>query len=345
MLDFINLEHHLIAFLVGFTLDLIIGDPYWLPHPVRVIGKIISFYEKLLIGTKENPKKLSAKQKRTRGIIMVLLVLATVEFFVVLILYFSEIVSREFHPAIGIAVEAIMTFQLIATKCLAAESTKVYKELKKGNLIGARKAVSMIVGRDTENLSATEVTKAAVETVAENTSDGIIAPLLFLALGGPAFGFFYKSINTMDSMIGYKNERYLDFGKFAAKTDDAVNFIPARLSACFMIFSCLFLGKAYSARNAKRIYLRDRLKHESPNSAHTEATCAGALGVQLAGPAVYEGKIERKDFLGDPDRKIEFEDIKKANRLSYATAFTCVIFCSTIILAILFLLYNYKGGN
>lgn len=345
MLDFLNLEHHLIAFLIGFILDLIIGDPYWLPHPVRAIGKTISFYEKKLMGTKENPKDLSAKQKRNRGILIVLLVLFTVELFVVLILYIAQIVSRDFHPAIGIIVEAIMSFQLIATKCLAVESTKVYKELKKGNLVGARKAVSMIVGRDTENLSETEVTKAAVETVAENTSDGIIAPLIFLALGGPTFGFFYKSINTMDSMIGYKNERYLDFGKFAAKTDDAVNFIPARLSAWFMIFSCLFLGRKYSASNAKRIFLRDRFKHESPNSAHTEATCAGALGVQLAGPALYEGKLEHKDFLGDSDRKIEFEDIKRANRLSYATAITCVVFCSAIILAIKFLIYNYKGGN
>lgn len=345
MLGFINLEHHLLAFLIGFLLDLIIGDPYWLPHPVRAIGKTISFYEKFLIGTRENPKELSGKEKRTRGIAMVFLVLFTVEFFVVLILWLAQIASQTIHPAVGIAVEAIMTFQLIATKCLAVESTKVYRELKKGNLTGARNAVSMIVGRDTENLSETEVTKAAVETVAENTSDGIIAPLLFLALGGPAFGFFYKSINTMDSMIGYKNERCLDFGRCAAKTDDAVNFIPARLSARFMIFSCLFLGRRFSAANAKRIYLRDRLKHESPNSAHTEATCAGALGIQLAGPAVYEGKIEHKDFLGDPNRAIEFEDIKRANRLSYATAFTCVAFCSAITIAVLFLLYKSQGGN
>lgn len=329
-------ECHLAAFLIGFVLDLLIGDPYWLPHPVRAIGNCISFYEKLLIGTRENPKNLSPAQKRRRGKLMVFLVVATTEFFVVLVLWISAVLSSKIHPAIGISVEAIMTFQLLATKCLKVESMKVYKELKKGDLAGARKAVSMIVGRDTENLSDIGVTKAAVETVAENTSDGIIAPMLFLALGGPVAGFFYKCINTMDSMIGYKNLRYIDFGRCAAKTDDALNFIPARLSAWLMIFFCLFAGKNYSASNAKRIFLRDRLKHESPNSAHTESACAGALRIQLAGPAVYEGKTEEKDFLGDPLRKIEYNDIKRANVLSYGTAFSCVILCSFVIFAFSF---------
>ena len=336
---------HLIAFLIGFILDLIIGDPYWLPHPVRFIGKTISFYEKLLIGKKDLPKPLTPKQKRLRGVIMVMLVTATTEFFVILILYFAEILSIAVHPAVSIAVEAIMTFQLLATKCLKVESMKVYRELKKGNLYGARKAVSMIVGRDTENLTDVEVTKAAVETVAENTSDGIIAPMLFLAIGGPVFGFFYKCINTMDSMIGYKNERYLDFGRFAAKTDDVLNFIPARLSAWLMIFSCFFLGKKYSASGARRIYCRDRYKHESPNSAHTESVCAGALGVQLAGPAVYEGKVEKKEFLGDKLREIEYEDIKRANALSYGTAITCIILCSILIALCSYGLYFIKAGN
>lgn len=338
------LENHLIAFLIGFILDLIIGDPYWLPHPVRAIGKCISFYEKKLNGSRKNPHELSGRQKRLRGIIMVVLVVTTTEFFVVLVLFISGILSEKIHPAIGIGTEAVMTFQLLATKCLKVESTKVYNELQKGNIVAARKAVSMIVGRDTEKLSDIEVTKAAVETVAENTSDGIVAPMLFLALGGPAFGFFYKCINTMDSMIGYKNERYIDFGRCAAKTDDVLNFIPARLSAWLMIFSCLFLGSKYSAGNAKRIYLRDRFRHESPNAAHTESVCAGALGIRLAGPAYYEGKIEQKEFLGNADREIEYKDICRANALSYGTAIICVILCGVVIGALSFLLHIIKGG-
>ncbi len=333
MTELTAFQCHLIAFLTGFVLDLLIGDPYWLPHPVRAIGRCISFYEKLLIGTRENPKELSPDQKRHRGRLMVLLVAATTEFFVVLILIVSAILSEKIHPLIGIAVESIMTFQLLATKCLKVESMKVYRELKKGDIAGARKAVSMIVGRDTENLSDIEVTKAAVETVAENTSDGIIAPMLFLAFGGPVAGFFYKCVNTMDSMIGYKNQRYIDFGRCAAKTDDVLNFIPARLSALLMIFFCLFAGRNFSASEAARIFRRDRLKHESPNSAHTESVCAGALRIQLAGPAMYEGKIEKKDFLGDPLRTVEYRDIKRANVLSYGTAFSCVILCSLIIIA------------
>ncbi len=338
------LENHLIAFLIGFILDLIIGDPYWLPHPVRAIGKCISFYEKKLTGNWENPKELSRRQKRIRGIIMVMLVVITTEFFVAFVLFIAKILSEKIHPAIGIGTEAIMTFQLLATKCLKVESTKVYDELQKGNIVAARKAVSMIVGRDTEKLSDIEVTKAAVETVAENTSDGIIAPMLFLAAGGPVFGFFYKCVNTMDSMIGYKNERYMDFGRFAAKTDDVLNFIPARLSAWLMIFSCIFLDRKYSAGNAKRIYLRDRFRHESPNAAHTESVCAGALGIQLAGPAYYEGKIEQKEFLGDAEREIEYSDICRANALSYGTAIICVILCSVVIGAVSFLLHIIKGG-
>lgn len=339
----VRLKFHIIAFLTGYVLDLIIGDPHWLPHPVRFIGKVILFYEKKLTGTKNAPKELTTKQKRFRGKVMVLLVVLTVEFFVAFILITAEIASEKINCLFGIAIEAIMTFQLIATKSLKVESMKVYKELKKGNFVSARKAVSMIVGRDTENLSEKEVTKAAVETVAENTSDGIIAPLILLALGGPLAGFFYKCINTMDSMIGYKNPRYIDFGRCAAKTDDFVNFIPARISAWLMIFSCCFLGKDFSTDNAKKIYLRDRLKHESPNSAHTESTCAGALGIQLAGPAVYEGKVEHKEFLGDQVREIELEDIKRANKLSYATSFICVLSCSAIMGLIYFAIKYYNG--
>ena len=223
------------------------------------------------------------------------------------------------------------------------EAVKIYKVLETGDIEASRKQLSYIVGRDTTQLDEGEIVRATVETVAENTSDGIIAPLILLALGGSLAGFFYKCINTMDSMIGYKNPRYIDFGRCAAKTDDFVNFIPARISAWLMIFSCCFLGKDFSTDNAKKIYLRDRLKHESPNSAHMESTCAGALGIQLAGPAVYEGKVEHKEFLGDQVREIELEDIKRANKLSYATSFICVLSCSAIMGLIYFAIKYYNG--
>lgn len=193
----------------------------------------------------------------------------------------------------------------------------------------------MIVGRDTQDLTTEGVTKAAVETVAENASDGVIAPLFYLAIGGPVLGWAYKAVNTMDSMVGYKNEKYIDFGRAAAKLDDAVNFLPSRISAYLMIFACRLCGKDYDAARAKRIYLRDRRKHASPNSAQTESACAGALGLRLAGDASYFGKIVKKPFIGDRIRPTEPEDIPRANRLMYATAMLCEGIC----LMILFLVY------
>ncbi len=314
------MHYHLIAFIAGFILDLILGDPYWLPHPVRFIGRRISFFEKRL-------RKPGAKHQKLAGVAEVLLVSGSTILLTAVFLYGWYTVD----PVIGCAVEAVMTYQILATRCLKVESMKVYRKLEKGTIEEARYAVSMIVGRDTENLRDDEVTKAAVETVAENTSDGSIAPMLFLALGGPVAGFFYKSVNTMDSMIGYKNDTYRDFGWCAAKTDDVLNYLPSRISALLMIVSCVFLGKSYSARNAARIWKRDRRKHESPNSAQTESTCAGALGIQLAGPAVYQGVVEDKPYLGDPIRPIEHKDIVRANRLLYATAFLCEALCALAI--------------
>ena len=237
-----------------------------------------------------------------------------------------------FSPFLGCFVEAVLTYFLLALKSLKTESMKVYEKLENGTLDEARRAVSMIVGRDTENLSDEEVSKAAVETVAENASDGVVAPMFFLALGGPVLGFFYKCVNTMDSMIGYKNERFIDFGRAAAKLDDFVNFLPSRFCALLMVFSCFFLGKDFDAKNAWKIFLRDRFKHESPNSAQTESACAGALRVQLAGPAFYEGRLEKKPFLGAPLRKIGHDDIKRANRLLYSAAILAeAVFCVLIL--------------
>ena len=218
----------------------------------------------------------------------------------------------------GFLIESFMCYQILATKSLKTESEKVYVALKEEGLSAGRKAVSMIVGRDTKDLTEEGVTKAAVETVAENTSDGIIAPMFYMMIGGALLGFAYKAVNTMDSMVGYKNEKYLYFGTAAAKLDDVVNFIPARLSAWFMIGAAFFTKMDY--KDAFRIYRRDRKNHKSPNAAQTEAVMAGALNVQLAGNAWYFGKLYEKPTIGDDLRPVETEDIRRSHKLLYGTA-------------------------
>ncbi|MDD5860314.1 MAG: adenosylcobinamide-phosphate synthase CbiB [Eubacteriales bacterium] len=271
------------------------------------------------------------QRKRRYGLYMVIEVILLTGLVSAAVLIFCYHV----HPILGCAMEAFMTYQMLAAKSLRTESMRVYTALREGTLEDARHAVSMIVGRDTAQLDREHVAMAAVETVAENTSDGEIAPMLCFALGGPVLGWMYKAVNTMDSMVGYKNEKYIDFGRAAAKLDDAVNFLPSRISAYLMIFACRLCGKDYDAARAKRIYLRDRRKHASPNSAQTESACAGALGLRLAGDASYFGKIVKKPFIGDRIRPTEPEDIPRANRLMYATAMLCEGIC----LMILFLVY------
>lgn len=312
------LTYHIIAFLLGFCLDLLAGDPYWLPHPVRLLGHMISALEHILYGEEKEPNKLLKRGSVLAA--MVIIVTAVVSFLLLVVSYWI-------HPYIGVTVEAVMTYQLLAIKCLKKESMKVHTCLQKEDLEGARKAVSMIVGRDTDSLDSEGVTKAAIETVAENTADGVIAPMLYTALFGPVSGFVYKAVNTMDSMIGYKNERYLYFGRAAAKTDDLLNYLPSRISAWLMLLSCIFMGNAYDFSNAAYIYRRDCRKHASPNSAQTESVCAGALGIRLAGDACYFGKIVKKPFIGDALRKVEYEDIRRANRILYVTAFLCAFLC------------------
>lgn len=317
------MKYHLIAFVAGFFLDLILGDPHWLYHPVRFIGFLISFIEKKFL----NKKTISSKQKRIRGTITVAIICITMIFIfggLITLFYF-------FNPIAGCVLESWMTYQLLATKSLYSESMKVYKKLKSKNIVEARAALSMIVGRDTENLSEEEIAKATVETIAENTCDGVIAPMLYLAVGGPILGIFYKAVNTMDSMIGYKNEKYIDYGRCAAKMDDVLNFIPARISGLLIILSCVFLGKNYNVKNAFRIFKRDRFNHESPNSAQSESACAGALELKLAGPASYDGKIENKKFIGDDIRKIQNIDIIRANRILFSTAIIFEGLCAGLI--------------
>ena len=326
------LKFHMMAFFFGFLLDLIFGDPYWLPHPIRLIGSLIAALDRKLLGNSEENHK-NYKTEFYRGIALVILVLLVVVAAAAVLLFGSY----RLHPYVGLVVEIIMTYQILAVKCLKVESMKVYDCLKQEHLPEARKAVSMIVGRDTDVLDEIGVAKAAIETVAENTSDGVIAPMLYLALGGPVLGFFYKAVNTMDSMIGYKNDRYLYFGRAAAKLDDVVNFIPARISAWLMIFSAFVGGSAYDGKRAFRIYRRDRRNHASPNSAQTESACAGALGIRLAGDASYFGKIVKKPYIGDAVHMVEFEDIKRINHLMYLTAWICVVLCMSL-MGIIYLL-------
>lgn len=324
------MNYHIIAFFLGFLLDLLFGDPHWLPHPIRLIGWLIANVEKCL-RKKEEEKERNEKREIFLGIWMVLIVLVCTFLAVSLILFFTYKISIY----AGIFVETIMTYQILATKCLKTESMKVYQCLKNQDLTSARRAVSMIVGRDTEILNEQGIAKAAIETVAENTSDGVIAPMLYTALGGPILGFLYKAVNTMDSMIGYKNDRYLYFGRAAAKLDDFVNYIPSRISAYLMIAASFTGGQCFSGKRAFLIYKRDNRKHASPNSAQTEAVCAGALGIRLAGDASYFGKIVKKPYIGDELRQVEYEDIRRANRLLYITVWMGEFLC----LSLMILLY------
>lgn len=294
-------------------MDLLLGDPRFIPHPVVLIGRFINITKK---GLKKifhiDESKRNSRKELLAGFLLVCIVLLVSVVVPMAVLYLAE----RIHHYIRIAIECFWCFQLLATKSLYTESMKVYQGLKIGINEG-RTAVSMIVGRDTQALDEEGVIKAAVETVAENTSDGVVAPLLFMLLFGIPGGFFYKAVNTMDSMVGYKNDEYLYLGRCAAKLDDVVNYIPARISAVFMICASLFLK--LDVKNAWQIFRRDRKKHASPNSAQTESVCAGALNVQLAGDAYYFGKLYKKEFIGDFNRQIEPEDIKKANYLMILT--------------------------
>ena len=298
------------ALLLGFFIDLLLGDPRWLYHPVRIIGNSISFLEKRL--RKWFPK--TQKGERRAGALLVLLICMGSGLIPFCLLY----TGYKIHVLLGFALETFFCYQMLATRSLKDESMRVYRELEKKDLPKARYAVSMIVGRDTAELTEEGVTKATVETIAENTSDGIIAPLFYMAIGGPALMFLYKGINTMDSMVGYKNEKYLNFGRYAAKLDDIANYIPARISAWLMIAGAYMAGM--DGKNAKKIFKRDRYKHASPNSAQTEAVMAGTLDIQLAGNAYYFGKLYEKPAIGDRLREVEDRDICRANRLLYISA-------------------------
>ena len=298
------------AVLGGFVLDALFGDPAWLPHPVVYMGKAISKLEKFL--RLRLPK---TPQGELLGGAIVAFCLPVGTFLLTGLVCWG---AARLHPLLGLAVQMFWCGQALAARGLVQESTNVYIELKKTDLPGARKAVSRIVGRDTEELTAEGVTKAAVETVAENTSDGVIAPLLYMLIGGAPLALTYKAINTMDSMLGYKNEKYLYFGRVPAKLDDVANYIPSRLAGLLWVAAAAFTHN--DAKGAWKIWRRDRRNHASPNSAQTESACAGALGVQLAGPAYYFGEYYAKPTIGDALRPIEPEDILRANQMMYVAS-------------------------
>lgn len=323
------LKERMLILFAAVLLDAVVGDPHGLWHPVQGIGRLITALETRL--------RKSPLRPRTQGVILAVLVpLVTTGIAVGLLA-----LAGALHPWARRILAIIMCCQTLAMKSLRDESMKVYTALKRGDVEGARNAVSMIVGRDTSVLDRTGIEKAAIETVAENCSDGVTAPLLFLLLFGAPGGWFYKAVNTMDSMVGYKNETYREFGTAAAKLDDLVNYIPSRLSALWMIAAAYLLSVCpypkrdrgiYSGRNAWRIWRRDRRNHASPNSAQTESACAGALGLQLAGDAVYFGTLVKKPTIGDAVRNVETEDIRRANNLMDLTSLLmlgagCLLLC------------------
>ena len=299
----------------GFVLDAVFGDPAWLPHPVVLMGKCISKLEKTL---RARFPKTQQGELLAGAVLAFCLPVGTF-----LLTSAVCLLAAKISPWLGLAVQMFWCGQALAAKGLVQESRNVYNKLVKPDLPAARKAVSRIVGRDTENLTAEGVTKAAVETVAENASDGVIAPLLYMLLGGAPLALTYKAINTMDSMVGYKNETYLYFGRAAAKLDDVANYIPSRLAALLWAAAAALTGN--DAKGAWRIWRRDRRNHASPNSAQTESACAGALGVQLAGPAYYFGEYYPKPTIGDALRPIEPQDILRADRMMYAASILALV--------------------
>ena len=310
----------ILAVAAGFAADLAFGDPRWLPHPVVAMGRAITWAEGRLRGAFPQ----TSAGTRAAGLVLAVALPLTCGLLTMGILHLCGMV----HSGLRFVAEAWASYQILAACELRRQSLAVARAFSKGGLVAAREAVGLIVGRDTSVLDEQGVARAAVETVAENASDGVIAPLLYMLLGGAPLALTYKAINTMDSMVGYKNEKYLYFGRAAAKLDDVANYIPSRLAALLWIMAAAFTRD--DAKGAWRIWRRDRRNHASPNSAQTESACAGALGVQLAGPAYYFGEYYPKPTIGDPLRPIEPEDILRANQMMYAASGLALAFGSAI---------------
>ncbi len=310
----------LCAVLTGCLLDLLLGDPARLPHPVVLMGRYISAFETR--ARKALPK--TPRGERLGGLLLAL----SLPLLTLAVTLGAVLLARRVHWGLELALQSFWCFQALAGRGLAAESGRVRKALLQGDLEGARLAVARIVGRDTERLDAEGVAKAAVETVAENASDGVAAPLLCMMLGGAPLALVYKSINTMDSMVAYKNERYRDFGRAAAKLDDLANFLPSRIAALLWIPAAALCGA--DAAGAFRIWRRDAGKHVSPNAGQTEAACAGALGIELGGDAWYFGERHEKARLGDAKRPCEAEDIRRAQRMMFCMSALLLLLSASI---------------
>ena len=318
-----------VILILAFALDACVGDPRCLWHPVQGIGWLITRLEKRLFrifALRDEREEDRRKKLAAGGILCILVPLVTLLVSGAL-LYAASCLS----PVLNFALQVIFCCQCLAARSLADAAEAVERPLSRGDLSGARRAVSMVVGRDTAALDAPGVTRAAIETVAENASDGVIAPLFWMALLGPLGGLFYKSVNTMDSMIGYKNDRYRYFGTAAARLDDVVNFIPSRLSGLLLVAAAFALR--LDGRNAWKIFTRDRNKTSSPNAGQTEAAAAGALDIRLGGDASYFGETVHKETLGDPLRQAVPVDIRSAVRLMYTAAVLALILASGLALA------------
>ena len=303
-----------LAAVFSFLLDILLGDPVWMPHPVVLMGRCITQLEAGL----RRAFPASPRGELAAGAVLAAALPAATLLVTGGVLYGLGLA----HPALRFGMEILWGWQALAMRGLRDESRNVYRALTEGTLEQARKAVGRIVGRDTQALTEEGVIKAAVETVAENFSDGVAAPMFYLLLGGAPLALCYKAVNTLDSMVGYKNDRYLYFGRASARLDDLANWIPARLAALLLAAAAALGGE--DGRAALRIWRRDRRKHASPNSAQTEAAMAGALGVELAGPAFYFGRRCDKPAIGDPLRPIEPRDILRANRLLYRGGCLCL---------------------
>ena len=298
---------------IAYVLDLIFGDPQNVVHPVQVIGKIISAGEKVL---------LRKKYKFLAG--------AVLNIFTVSITYtLMYLISKSVKISVFfMIIEIYLMYTIFSINSLAREGNRVYRILKEGDIEKARKDLSYLVSRDTEMMDEKMIIRSTMETISENTVDGIVAPMFYMFLGGMPLAMAYKAINTLDSMVGYKNEKYMDFGKFSAKVDDAANFIPARITGILIVFASMILG--YDYKNSLKIFIRDRKNHSSPNSAHSEASVAGALGVQFGGKVSYFGKETDKPTIGDKTKEFELEDIRKNIRIMYVTSFLSLVIFSLI---------------
>lgn len=309
---------NILIMILGYVMDLVFGDPYWFPHPVRFIGKLISKTEKFI---RKHAK--SEKSLKYWGILMWLVPVVTTALVTTLIVKIAS-----FNKYVEIFVSAFIIYTTLSTKCLKDEATKIYNVLETGDIKKSREQLSYIVGRDTTNLSQSEIIRATVETVAENTVDGTISPMFYGFLFGPVGAMTYKAINTLDSMVGYKNDKYLNLGCVSAKLDDVANFIPARLTAIFMPLGAFLCGM--NGANSFKIAIRDRKNHKSPNCAFAEGAAAGAIGVQLGGTNIYFGKEVYKPTIGDKKRELENYDIVRMNKLMYATTANALLILSAL---------------